>query len=93
VRFWYGTPIEYNIDSDVTWATPVAHMRRIILHDVHKTSRLIATPSGYWDKIQGLVNYLKDQKYTRRRNLEGVIFQAGIVVSNIRQAYAKEHLK
>jgi hypothetical protein len=67
-------------------------MRRIILHDVHKTSRLIATPSGYWDTIQGLVNYLKDQKYTRRRNLEGVILQAGIVVSNVRQAYAKEGL-
>jgi hypothetical protein len=65
-------------------------MRRIILHDVYKTSRLTATPSGYWDTIQGLVNYLKDQKYTRRSNLEGVIFQAGIVVSNIRQAYAKE---
>jgi hypothetical protein len=65
-------------------------MRRIILHDVHKTSRLFATPSGYWDKIQGLVNYLNDQKYTRRRNLEGVMFQAGIVVSNIKQACAKE---
>jgi hypothetical protein len=61
-------------------------MSRIILHDVYKTSRLIATPSGYWDKIQGLMNYLKDQKYTRRRNLEGVIFQAGIVVSIISQA-------
>jgi hypothetical protein len=65
-------------------------MSRIILHDVYKTSRLTATPSGHWDTIQGPVNYQKDQKYTRRGNLEGVTFQAGIVVSNVRNAYADE---
>jgi len=54
---------------------------RITLHDVHKTGRLIATPLGHWDQVHGMVLYLKDHKYTHRRNLEGVTFRAGIVVS------------
>jgi hypothetical protein len=75
------TPAIYNIESDVTWATPDAYVGRITLHDVHKTGGLIATPIGYWDQVHGMVFYLKYQKYMHRRNLEGVTFRAGIVVS------------
>jgi len=56
-------------------------MGRITLHGVHKTSRLIETPLGYWDQVHGMVLYLKNQKYMHRRNLEGVTLRAGIVVS------------
>jgi hypothetical protein len=65
------------------------------MHGVHKTCRLIATPLGYWDQVHGMDHYLKDQKYVRRRNLEGVTFRAGIVVSiyetykNILQKFRK----
>jgi hypothetical protein len=75
------TPAIYNIDSDVTWATPDAYMGRITLHGVHKTGRLIATSQGYWDQVSGMVLYFKNQKYMHRRNLEGLTLRAGIVVS------------
>jgi hypothetical protein len=75
------TPAKYNIESDVTWATPDASVDRITLHGVYKTCRLIVTLLGYWDQVHGMVLYLEGQKYMRRRNLEGVTFRAGIVVS------------
>jgi hypothetical protein len=75
------TAADYNIESDVTWATPDAYMGRITLHGMHKTNRLIATPLGYWDKVHGVMHYFKNQKYMLRRNLEGMTFRAGIVVS------------
>lgn len=81
IRTLDETPAKYSIESDVTWATPDAYAGRITLHGVHKTWRLIATPLGYWDQVHGMVQYIKEQKYMRRRNLEGVTFRAGIVVS------------
>jgi hypothetical protein len=81
IRVLDETPAIYNIDSEVTWATPDAYVGRITLHDVHKTYGLIATPLGYWDQDHGMVLYLNDQKYMRRRNLKGVNIRAGIVVS------------
>lgn len=81
IRVLDETPAKYNIESDVTWATPDAYVGGIALHGVHKAGRLIATPLGYWDQVHGMVLYLKDQKYMHRMNLEGVTFRAGIVVS------------
>ena len=81
IRVLDETPAIYNIESDVTWATPEDYVGRITLHGVYKTGRLIATPLGYWDQVHGMVLYLKEQNYMQRRNLEGVNFRAGIVVS------------
>jgi len=81
IRVLDETPAIYNIESDVTWATPDAYVGRITLHGVHKTGHLIATPLGYWDQVHGMALYLKEQKYRHRINLEGVTFRAGIVVS------------
>ncbi|PSN31406.1 hypothetical protein C0J52_26816 [Blattella germanica] len=56
-----------NIDSEVTWATP--EMSTIKLFDLYKvnyTRPLISTPSGIWEKTNGLDYHLNEFKYLRR---------------------------
>jgi hypothetical protein len=72
-----------NIDSDVTWATSDTPGGPVMLYDIYKvnyTWPVISTLAGRWDSGSGLVYTLTQFKYLRRRDLQGLLFNAAVAV-------------
>jgi len=75
--------LNLNIDTEMTWAQPEPNTSKIILHDVYKLnySRPInSTVAGHWDSEEGLHYNLTQYKYTRRHDMRGIVFTAGLAV-------------
>ncbi|KDR23341.1 hypothetical protein L798_05302 [Zootermopsis nevadensis] len=77
--------VNLNIDSDVTWATPDTPRGLVLLYDVYKvnyTWPVISTLAGQWNRDNGLVYTLTQFKYLRRGDLQGLLFNAAVAVSD-----------
>jgi hypothetical protein len=69
----------------MTWAHPEHEPDpdRIILHDlykIHYSWPVNGTVAGHWDPTGGLNYNLTQFKYTRRQDMGGIVFTAGIAV-------------
>jgi hypothetical protein len=85
-----------NIDSEVTWATPAAPGGPVALYDVYKanyTWPVTSTPAGHWDSGSGLHYTLTQFKYSRRGNLQGLLFKAAVAVRTRESISALRALK
>jgi hypothetical protein len=75
--------LNLNIDSEVTWATPEPPDGSIMLYDIYKVNYnwpIMSTTAGQWDRIGGLTYTLTQFKYSRRGDLQGLPFNAAVVV-------------
>ncbi|KAJ9573974.1 hypothetical protein L9F63_008632 [Diploptera punctata] len=74
-----------NMDSEVTWATGEAGFT-VSLHDLYKINfswSAVSTPAGKWDNTTGLHYNLSEYKYLRRADLQGLLFNAALVMKDI----------
>jgi hypothetical protein len=61
------------------------------LYDLYKINYswpLNGTPAGYWAPKQGISFNLTQYKYSRRKDLRGIVYKAAIVVSIIYPPYS-----
>ena len=75
-----------NIDSEVTWATPENDTNFISLYDLYKINYswpVTSIVAGTWDTTAGLQYSLPLFKYSRRADLQGVMFKAAVLVSRL----------
>lgn len=67
----------------MTWAHPEADANKITLHDLYKINYswpLNGTVAGHWDTDVGLNYSLTQFKYSRRQDMRGIVFTAGLAV-------------
>jgi hypothetical protein len=76
--------LNLNIDTEMTWAYPEADTNKITLHDLYKINYswpINRTVAGHWDSDVGLNYNLTQFKYSRRQDMRGIAFTAGLAVS------------
>jgi hypothetical protein len=85
-----------HIDSEVTWATPESPDGPVMLYDMYKvnyTWSMISTVAGQWDRVGGLTYTLTQFKYSRRGDLQGLVFNAAVAVRRWNSISALRALK
>jgi hypothetical protein len=78
-----------NIDSEVTWATPESPDGPVMLYDIYKVNcswPMISTFAGQWDSVGGLTYSLTQLKYSRRGDLQGLLFSTAVAVRSSNSA-------
>lgn len=74
--------LNLSIDTEVTWAHAEAN-DNIILYDLYKINYswpINGTVAGHWDRGVGLNYNLTQFKYSRRQDMRGIVFTAGLAV-------------
>jgi hypothetical protein len=72
-----------SIDTEITWAHPEDGVNQIALYDLYKINYswpMNGTAAGHWDPDGGLNYTLTQPKYSRRRDMRGIVFTAGLAV-------------
>jgi hypothetical protein len=85
-----------NIDSEVTWATPESPDGPVMLYDIYKinyTWPVISKFAGQWDRVGGLTYVLTQFKYSRRGDLQGLLFSTAVAVRRWNSISALRALK
>lgn len=75
--------LNLNIDTEMTWAQPEPDTSRIILYDLYKINYswpINGTVAGHWNLAAGLHYNLTQYKYSRRHDMRGIVFTAGLAV-------------
>jgi hypothetical protein len=75
--------LNLNFDTEMTWVYPDSDLRHFTLHDLYKINYswpINGTLAGYWSPRGGLQIVLTQYKYSRRQNMGGIEFKAGLVV-------------
>jgi hypothetical protein len=68
----------------MTWVYPETDLDRFTLYDLYKINYswpIYDTLAGYWSPGTGLHITLTQYKYTRRKDMKGIVFTAALVVS------------
>jgi hypothetical protein len=68
----------------MTWAYPEASLDRNILYDLYKINYswpVNGTLAGHWTSKGGIIFNLTQYKYSRRKDLRGIVYKAALVVS------------
>jgi hypothetical protein len=72
-----------SIDTEMTWAHPEADDNKVTLYDLYKINYswpINGTAAGHWDPDVGLNYNLTQFKYSRRQDMRGIVFTAGLAV-------------
>jgi hypothetical protein len=75
--------LNLNFDTEMTWVYPEPHLDRLTLYDLYKVNYswpIYGTMAGYWSPGRGLHITLTEYKYTRRKDMQGIVFTAALVV-------------
>lgn len=77
-----------NLDAEITLVVPDSSTNILMLFDIynpcHKNGGILnVTENGYWDENDGFKVTLTQHKIYRRSNLNGIIFEAGVVATEV----------
>ncbi|XP_021937956.1 uncharacterized protein LOC110838736 isoform X2 [Zootermopsis nevadensis] len=87
--------INLSIDTEMTWAYPDTSLDRTILYDLYKINYswpVNGTLAGHWTSKRGIIFNLNQYKYSRRKDLRGIVYKAALVVNNIPTTNLEEEL-